>query len=249
MNHGNADKTRPTCRTFTNVESFSKLSVEIYIYIYIVGKINFFFLLFQTISSRRYTREINNIGTILGCAEISGGLSRLVARCLVGPRCVRRCRGRACASTCAIAAASGYAATQALGRRVAPGKRARGRPCTTLPPPMIRPAARPTAEITCYHPGSKVGRVLPPPLSFSRFSLFFSLERSGRDVSYFSATSFPLSKELEELELYFSGEKRKAEIDRSFFLQSIIVVLLLLLLLVLAWLVIGGSLTTLLGRR
>lgn len=198
---GNADKTRRT--SWKAFRSFSSKNSVPWI---CIGKINFFY--FSTFS-KSIVEEISTRDAI------SREGSRLLARCLVGPRCVRRCRGRACASTCAIAAASGYAAAPALGRRVAPGKRARGRPCTTLPPPM-RPAARPTAEITCYHPGSKVGRVLSPlSLSLSLFSLF--LERS--DVSYFCATSFPLSKELEKLELYSlrqqQQEKKKSRMDLS----------------------------------
>lgn len=94
-------------------------------------------------------------------------------RCLVGARCVRRCRGRACASLRPAGRGEGedgkgggYAAA-ALERRVAPGKRMRGR--------LHDPAS---AHATSS-PANSRDNLLPPriescvPPSLSRFHSSF----------------------------------------------------------------------------
>lgn len=75
--------------------------------------------------------------------------------CILTRSCVQCCRGSACASTCVIAAAWTGDMPQQPRKEGWHPESEWGAACTTLPPPM-QPAARPTAEITCYHPGSKV---------------------------------------------------------------------------------------------
>ena len=140
-------------------------------------------------------------------------------------RCVRRCRGRACASLRqprerveggeGRASGGGYAAA-ALERRVAPGKRMRGQ----LHDPASAHATSSPAnsrDITCYHPGSKVTELrcpVPPSLSRSRSS-FSGMIRRNDDAGTTFFFSFALRKhfflrnEEFKISLELESEKQK----------------------------------------
>lgn len=144
-------------------------------------------------------------------------------------RCVRRCRGRACASLRqprerveggeGRASGGGYAAA-ALERRVAPGKRMRGR----LHDPASAHATSSPAnsrDITCYHPGSKVTELrcpVPPSLSRSRSS-FSGMIRRNDDAGSTFFFSFALRKHFflrnEEFKIFNSLWNWKARKKRK----------------------------------
>lgn len=82
-----------------------------------------------------------------------------------------------------------------------------GAGCTTLPPPM-QPAARPTAEITCYHPGSKVA-FLP------RFLVFIPVFWNDPDATMtLAGISFPA------LRKHCSSSLKNVERDLEFLTLS-----------------------------